>query len=782
MRCGLETLSYRQLVLRASAIAGALADAGLEAGEMVAVSLERSAWRAAAFLGVLMAGGAYLPVDPALPPKRQRFMLVDARARFTVAPAGSVEDRAVQVVDPSDLPAQDPADRRWPARPGIDPAYMIYTSGTTGRPKGVVIEHAALANFARTAAEAFEVAGTSVVSNVSAFGFDVAVGEMALTLASGACLMVPPQAAGLGGGPLGRLIREQGVTHLFMTPSALASVPLLSYPALSHVIVAGEACPQDLAERWGAGRAFFNAYGPTEATVLATVDRHRPGRTITIGRAMDNAGALVLGDDEQLVGPGVVGELWLAGAGLARGYWRRKELTAERFRMVRTDGRKSVRAYRTGDLAAMLPDGRIRYLGRADDQVKLRGFRIEPGEIEACLRSHPDVKDAVVALRGDASGQDRLVAYVVAEDADAPPSAGALKAFVAARLPDHMVPAAVVQISAVPLSPNGKRDRSALPDPPRLALLRAGRSPEAPAAGLETRLHALFRRELAIEEAFGVRDTLADLGVDSLKTAHLFLAVEAEFGVELPAETAARANTIERLADRLGELLDGPASAGSGAELADDIVRRQQTYLAAWTGRRRTPDSLIFTRGSGEERPPLFWCCQGDAEHARLSAALGAGVVLHAMRSGHLIFRYDDANVAALAARYAKEICALQPTGPLRVGGNCQGGIIAQEVAGRLADQGREVETLFLLDPGRFPQSPAPMSLIFGAESELNPYLGGASPEPRFDQAYPAGYSVHFLAGAHGFYFESPVLEALAKVIAERLDALDAARAAPEVA
>ena len=774
VQCGEETLAYAQLIERAARIADALTQAGLEAGEIVAVSLERSPWRVAAFLAVLWAGGVYLPVDPALPAKRKRLMLGDARARVAIAPPGSVEDASIRIIDLEVLP---PPGRGWnrpgPARSGSEAAYMIYTSGTTGQPKGVVVEHASIANFASAAVAAFEIDQTSRVSNASAFGFDVAVGEMAMTFAAGACLVVPPEATGLVGGPLGRLVRDQGVTHLSMTPSALATLPAHDYPAITHVIVAGEACPPDLAERWGASRVFINGYGPTEATVLATFDRHAPGQAITIGKAMDNACAFILDAEERPLRRGAAGELWLSGAGLARGYFRRKDLTAERFRTVRPDGRKPVRAYRTGDLAAMLPDGRIRYLGRADDQVKLRGFRIELGEIEACLRSHPQVKDAAVDLRRNPAGQELLVGYVVAEDVQAPPATEALLEHVAGRLPAYMTLSTVVAIDAVPLSSNGKRDRSALPDPPRLALRRGG-APKAPSEGLESELHDLFRRELAIDDPFGVRDTLVDLGVDSLKTANLFLAVEARYGVELQLETAAGADTIELLALHVGRLLGESSPQGRPEPaLAASIVRKQLTYLAAWSGARRTPKSLIVTRGDGGQRPPLFWCCQGNDEHEQLSAGLGPGLTVHGMRSGHLVFRYEPSTVGALASRYVEEILELQPQGPIRLGGNCQGGTIAQEIAGRLIARGREVEVLFLLDPGRFRPSRAPISLIFGVGSEQNPYRGGAAPERVFEEAYPAGYSVDFLPGAHGLYFEAPGLDALAGVIGARLTLLD---------
>ncbi|MEW1865594.1 amino acid adenylation domain-containing protein [Streptomyces sp. NPDC088194] len=392
--CGGTELTYRQLDVRANRFAHALIARGVGPEQVVAVALPRSVESVVAVLGVLKAGAAYLPVDPAYPRSRIAFMVEDAR------PAVVVDDVAM-VVECSDQPESDP-------RVVLDvrhPAYVIYTSGSTGRPKGVVVSHAGVASLVAGQIERFAVEPDSRVLQFASPSFDASVSEICTALLRGATLVLPPAAD-----PLAALTDPRlDITHVTVPPSVLAALPDGAV-TVSTLVVAGEACPPELVERWAPGRRMINAYGPTETTVCATMsDPLSPGTGVVppIGRPIANTRVYVLDDRLQPVPQGVTGELYVAGAGLARGYLNRPDLTASRF-VADPYGLAGTRMYRTGDLVRRRADGELEYVGRADQQVKVRGFRVEPGEVEAALAEHPAVAQAAVLAQ-----DHRLVGYVV---------------------------------------------------------------------------------------------------------------------------------------------------------------------------------------------------------------------------------------------------------------------------------------------------------------------------------------------------------------------------------
>ncbi|MYW13887.1 amino acid adenylation domain-containing protein, partial [Streptomyces sp. SID2563] len=513
------TLTYGELDARATALAGHLAALGVGPEDRVAVALPRTSELVVALLAVLKAGAAYLPLDPDYPAQRLSYMLDDARPRLLLTTPElhrRLPGHPVPHLYTDDLGASGTA----PAPARVDPAnpaYVIYTSGSTGRPKGVVVTHRGVRAMARTQSERLRVGPGSRVLHMASVSFDAAFWELCMGLLTGACLEIDTRDALLPGPALAALVRDRGVTHLTIPPAALAVMPPDSLPTGLTMALAGEACPPALVHAWAKDRFLVNAYGPTETTVCATMSAFQhaegplaPDRTVPIGAPVNGTRIHVLDDRLTPVPPGVTGELYVAGEGVARGYLGRPGLTAGRFVADPFD-RAGGRMYRTGDLVRWTPDGRLLYVSRVDDQVKLRGFRIELGEIEAALGSHPGVAAACVTVREDRPGDRRLVAYTVAADGEAAPGWAELRAHLAATLPEHMVPAAHVRLDALPVTPNGKTDRRALPAPESPAAA-GGR---APRTARERELCEVFAQTLGVPEV-GVTDDFFALGGHSL--------------------------------------------------------------------------------------------------------------------------------------------------------------------------------------------------------------------------------------------------------------------------
>ncbi|MER7751514.1 amino acid adenylation domain-containing protein [Kitasatospora sp. NPDC097643] len=524
-------VGYGELNERANRLAHHLIALGAGPGRIVALALPRTVDAVVAVLAVLKSGAAYLPVDPAYPRERIAYLLEDADP-LVVLSHGSVADRlpagagpVLLLDDPGTAaaigrcPAHDPADadRLAPLEPG-HPAYVIYTSGSTGRPKGVLVPHRSVAALAAEHGRFGVGPGTRVLQFAS-FSFDAAAWELLTALLCGAVLVLAAEADRAPGEPLAELVAEAGIEVLCIPPTVLSAWPArLPMPEGLTLITAGEACPPELVERWSRGRRMLNAYGPTETTVCATVSDPLAGAVKPpIGLPLAGTRVYVLDEALRPVPPGVVGELYVAGAGVALGYLHRPELTAQRFLAdpygwrergpLLPDGGQGGRMYRTGDLVKWTADGQLDYVGRADEQVKLRGFRIELGEIETALLALDGVEQAAAVVREDRPGERRLVAYVT--PADLP--VGALRAALAAELPDYLVPSAFVPLDTLPLTGNGKLDRRALPAPD-FAAASTGR---APATEREAAFCAIFAEVLGLAEV-GADDGFFDLGGDSI--------------------------------------------------------------------------------------------------------------------------------------------------------------------------------------------------------------------------------------------------------------------------
>ena len=548
--CGDVRLTYAELDARANRLANHLRRQADGKGERIGVLLERSVDMLAALLGVLKAGYAYVPLDPGHPEARLRSILAEAEVTAIItdgensaglAPAGAsiihLERDAAAI---GGAPTTSPALFRSPS----DLAYVIYTSGSTGKPKGVEIPHQALVNLLSSMAHEPGLAPKDVLLAVTTIAFDIAALELFLPLITGAQTVIASRDEAMDGYKLLQILQDRKATVMQATPASwrlLLEAGFRSQPGFT-MLCGGEALPRDLANRLlEGGGTLWNMYGPTETTVWSSCTRIVSGaEPITVGLPIGNTQFYILDSNGQAVLSGVTGELLIGGDGLARGYFKRPALTVEKF-IANPFG--AGRLYRTGDLAKFLPSGETLVLGRIDHQVKLRGFRIELGEIEAVLRAKGHIADAVVILREDTPGNARLAAYWV-EHSGQPREPEALRALLAEDLPEYMIPAAWRRLDRLPISPNGKVDRAALPAPESIQATTS--ASEAPRSELEEKLSAIWAEVLQLKQV-GRDDDLLSLGGDSI---HVFqiTARANRAGITLAAKQLLKYRTVAKLA------------------------------------------------------------------------------------------------------------------------------------------------------------------------------------------------------------------------------------------
>ncbi|MEW1780527.1 amino acid adenylation domain-containing protein, partial [Streptomyces sp. NPDC086777] len=610
--CGTEELTYAELDERAAGLAEVLNGLGVGPESVVALMMERSVDVVVSVLGVWKAGGAYLFAEPGLPAERVSFMLTDAAAVCVVtgtAPTDALPKQpAVPVVCLEDLrvTSHGNTDIARPAPPrratGANAAYVMYTSGSSGAPKAVVVSQRSVVNLAVGLDPVVGARPGTGMLQFASFGFDGSVLDMAVALAAGARLVMATATERADPGLLTDLINGSQVTMASVVPSLLSALDASALCGLRRVLVGGELLTGELARAWSSnGRELVNTYGPTEATVMVTttsVDPAQPGLP-PIGRPLANTRVYVLDASLSPVPPGVVGEVYVAGEQLARGYHGRPALTAERF-VACPFGTPGERMYRTGDLGRRTTDGRLTFAGRADDQVKIRGFRVEPGEIEAVLAGCPLVAQVTVMAREDTPGTMRLVAYVVPDDAtevdDLP---GELRTFAGERLPEYMVPAAVTILDRLPLTMNGKVDRAALPAPEYVGPA-GGRGP---ATVVEELMCGAFAEVLGVDRV-GADQNFFDAGGHSLLAARLVSRVRALFGIEVGVRTLFEAPTPAAMAARIGGA--GPARAGltrrdeRPARVPLSFAQRRLWFLAQLEGPSPTYNMPTVLRLDGE--------------------------------------------------------------------------------------------------------------------------------------------------------------------------------------
>ncbi|MCW5314092.1 amino acid adenylation domain-containing protein [Nostoc sp. KVJ3] len=554
-----QSLTYQQLNQKANQLAHYLIqNHQIQLDTLIAICVERSLEMIIGVLGILKAGAAYVPIDPSYPQERIEFMLQDSGTSVLLTQSFIKDQLSLSKLEHQVICLDEETfNSALTDNPNVkitpdNLAYIIYTSGSTGRPKGVMIEHRAIVNLSLAWAKTFQVQSQSRLLQFVSFSFDPSVAEIATTLVTGACLYLTNKETLLPGQGLINFLAEYKISHSALPLSVLSVLPQASLPDLQCLGVGGEACSAELVTQWGTGRHFFNCYGPTESTVIATIASCEPnGKKPSIGQPLSNIRIYILDTHNQLLPPGIPGELCIAGVGLARGYLNRPDLTNEKFIDVELFG-KIERIYKTGDLAKWNCDGNLEYLGRIDDQIKLRGFRIEIGEIESLLLQHTLVKEAVVILYKSDSNP-RILAYLTAAEKSIN-LANQLKDYLKNRLPNYMLPSQIIILDKLPINPNGKLDRRSLPAPDTFTSTNF----EVLVTPTEELLATLWQ-SLLKAKSIGRRDNFFELGGHSLLATQLITRIRDSFGVEIPVRKVFEQSILSELATEIDRASSGIA-------------------------------------------------------------------------------------------------------------------------------------------------------------------------------------------------------------------------------
>jgi amino acid adenylation domain-containing protein len=668
-----ERLTYAQLNARANQLAAHLRSLGVTRNTLVGVCLERSIDLLIAPLAILKAGGAYLPLDPEHPDDHIAPIVDNARLEILIGRAELAlrlpNFKGRLVVLDWDAFEQYATANHPVAVSGSDLAYVIYTSGSTGQPKGVMIPRRALNNLLCSVRAWFQFDERDVLLALTTIAFDIAGVDLWLPLLAGARILMVERGTTMDARLLEDTIQRDGVTFLQCTPASWKLLIDFGWQGKADLqaVCTGEAMPRDLAGRLfpRVGR-LWNMYGPTETTIWSTGYRFSaPDDPVLIGRPVANTQVYILDEHLAPTPIGVSGELYIGGDGLADGYLRKPELTADRFVDDPFSKISGARLYKTGDLARYRSDGNIECLGRNDDQIKLRGFRIEPEEIRVALTQHPAVRDAVAVLKTSATGDSRIVAYLISRASD-PPEVTELRSFLRQRLPDYMIPASFVFLDSFPLNGNGKIDRRALPQPRTLSSEIAGS--EALADSIEARLRDIFCTVLGLN-TIGIDDDFFDLGGHSLTAAQLFAEINVCFNLDLPLATLFHAPTVRRLA----------------ALIRDSEVEQMSAPIVA-----------IHPNGS---RPPIYCIGAVDGElivFRRLALELGLDQRVYGLQPFRLLATCRT--VKQLATAYIDELRKTGESEPFCLLGYSFGGLVAVEMARQLQRDGFRPPIVMLVD------------------------------------------------------------------------------------
>lgn len=766
-------LSYAQLNRAANGIASYLLSKKIVKGDVIAIQATLSLELIALLIALQKIGAVYLPMDVRLPPKRSAYQAEVSNAAmwicahtapepFTKTPWTYITlDDIVQYCE-SPFHAPSINEEVCVHITEQDSAYICFTSGSTGLPKGVLISHAALANLAHCAAKQFAINPLSKVIANTSIGFDISLGEIWMTLAGGGQLCLTNAKTPLVGSSLAQFLNRKSITHISITPSVLASVPSQPFPHLQHIISVGEPLTQKTVNLWAHNRHFYNAYGPTEATIYASIANCLPEQTVTLGNPIDRVYLKVIGENQIAIEGEGIGELCIGGVGLMQGYLPLG--SEEVFISLDIENSHSEKFYRTGDIVKQHLDGSLEYLHRHDSQIKLNGFRIELEEIEHAILREENITDVVVGIDQSESTSPLLAFVVLSSRKEL--DWQALKESLSLWLPSQMVPKQFIPIKSIPLTLAGKKDRRlVLSDHKRKKILK--KTYCQPRNSIEAQLAEIWKDTLKAEFDISVTEDFQWLGGDSIQFLELIYQLERIFDIEIPPGYFGSEVTIEQLAIKLADLLWGQKNDQQliGGFANSRVYKGLRDLTARWRGMRIHPSSTIVSHGPQSAKYDLFLCLQNEHELINISRALGNSFRVHGMRSGHLLMKYTPDSIQELAEHYIEELQAIAPKGTLLLGGICQGGAIAIQMAKILISQNYRLMLLLLIDPVRLVPYDQKVAFIYCSKGGLSPYQHFSDGLSRYESLYGKNYTLDLINCEHGTIHIQPQVNALAKLI-----------------
>ncbi|MEM9619615.1 MAG: amino acid adenylation domain-containing protein [Pseudomonadota bacterium] len=786
------TLDYETLDQQSDAWAQQLINRELGPGDRIAIVMERSINAIIAIFATFKAGCTYVPIDPKNPPERLARLLEDCNASLIFTEdkhVSSLGDYARLAVT---MGCEPPAaqERLEPIRPPgpDDTAYIIYTSGSMGAPKGVAVSHANLSYSTAARLQFYDEAPQSFLL-LSPIVFDSSVAGLFWTLATGGALVLSQPGRETDVEALAHLIKRNNVTHTLGLPSLLALIaelaPREALASLRTVITAGETLSASAVSQIKSAMPqarIYNEYGPTEATVWCLAYEATDGQkgAVPIGSPIPGAVIRIRDAHSRPVPDGLPGELLVGGPGVAQGYINNEPATAQHFLI--DDETPTTRFYATGDLVRRRPDGQIDFLGRADGQLKIRGHRIEPSEIEAILLERAEIREVAVNAFGEAANK-HLVAYIALCE-DQTISVKDLKQYAQDALPSWMRPDQFVTLDALPRTATGKVDRTALLAPD-VAPEKEYIEPRTP---LEKTLAEIWKQALKLECDIGARENFFDLGGNSLAAMRLLNAIEKALDEKLPFAIIGQISTIEKQAQQIKEHANGSGTDGSlmgtpaanmnsdpSAQLSNEEAAMLRSYTDSWPGKPAFDGSLFRIMNEKGKAPPLVWCFNNGHEFGRLAGQLGAKQPVYGLRSGNLVLDITPENHRENNRRVAlhalPELLRILPDGPFYLGGNCQGAAIAMELALALQELGRTVLLVILMEAVPEEAFAGRVALIFGKDSIFNPYTAHHDPDNDWKRLYDQ-YTVDIIPGRHGTYFDRLRVGALTKAVKRALQAV----------